>query len=103
MQYIYGEMESQKLFQEMIAMVHKNPMFLQLLIRRNLLKEAHVRLLHEILRLMNKKDIPQAKECIFQYGTLIGRKDSLERQIFICLFLAAEEYENMHIEAEIKN
>ena len=38
---------------------------------------------------------PDTRNDIFQYGSLIGKKDLLARQIFLCLLILLDEQEQM--------
>lgn len=40
-------------------------------------------------------ELTDTRNDIFQYGSLIGKKDLLARQIFLCLLILLDEQEQM--------
>ena len=75
--------EMEKKFFDILRIVQKNPVFGKTLMCGGMLDEKRMEILYEILY------------DIFQYGSLIGKKDLLARQIFLCLLILLDEQEQM--------
>lgn len=56
-----------------------------------MLDEKRMEILYEILYAIDRGELTDTRNDIFQYGSLIGKKDLLARQIFLCLLILLDE------------
>ena len=87
------EMEK-KLF-DILKIVQKNPVFGKTLMCGDMLDEERMGILYEILYAIDREEFTDTRNDIFQYGSLIGKKDLLARQIFLCLLILLDEQEQI--------
>ena len=87
--------EMEKNFFEIIRIVQKNPVFGKTLMCGGMLDEKRMEILYEILYAIDRGELTDTRNDIFQYGSLIGKKDLLARQIFLCLLILLDEQEQM--------
>ena len=83
--------EMEKKFFDILRIVQKNPVFGKTLMCGGMLEE----ILYEILYAIDRGELTDTRNDIFQYGSLIGKKDLLARQIFLCLLILLDEQEQM--------
>ena len=87
--------EREKKFFDILRIVQKNPVFGKTLICGGMLDEKRMESLYEILYAIDRGELTDTRNDIFQYGSLIGKKDLLARQIFLCLLILLDEQEQM--------
>ena len=85
----------QKKFLDILRIVQKNPVFGQALICQNMLDEERMGILYEILYAIDREEFTDTRNEVFQYGSRIGKKDLLARQIFLCLLILLDEQEQI--------
>lgn len=85
----------QKKFLDILRIVQKNPVFGKKLMCSGMLDEKRMEILYEILYAIDREEFTDTRNDIFQYGSLIGKKDLLARQIFLCLLILLDEQEQM--------
>ena len=83
----------EELFYKIIRIVQKNPVFGNALMGQDTLDEARMNILYEILYAIDREKLADTRDEIFQYGSLVGKKDLLARQIFLCLLILIDEQE----------
>ena len=77
--------EMEKKFFDILRIVQKNPVFGKTLMCGGMLDEKRMEILYEILYAIDRGEL----------GSLIGKKDLLARQIFLCLLILLDEQEQM--------
>ena len=87
--------EMEKKFFDILRIVQKNPVFGKTLMCGGMLDEKRMEILYEILYAIDRGELTDTRNDIFQYGSLIGKKDLLARQIFLCLLILLDEQEQM--------
>ena len=87
--------EMEKKFFDILRIVQKNPVFGKTLMCGGMLVEKRMEILYEILYAIDRGELTDTRNDIFQYGSLIGKKDLLARQIFLCLLILLDEQEQM--------
>ena len=87
--------EMEKKFFDILRNVQKNPVFGKTLMCGGMLDEKRMEILYEILYAIDRGEFTDTRNDIFQYGSLIGKKDLLARQIFLCLLILLDEQEQM--------
>ena len=87
--------EMEKKFFDILRIVQKNPVFGTTLMCGGMLDEKRMEILYEILYAIDRGELTDTRNDIFQYGSLIGKKDLLARQIFLCLLILLDEQEQM--------
>ena len=87
--------EMEKKFFDILRIVQKNPVFGKTLMCGGMLDEKRMEILYEILYAIDRGELTDTRTDIFQYGSLIGKKDLLARQIFLCLLILLDEQEQM--------
>ena len=87
--------EMEKKFFDILRIVQKNPVFGKTLLCGGMLDEKRMEILYEILYAIDRGELTDTRNDIFQYGSLIGKKDLLARQIFLCLWILLDEKEQM--------
>lgn len=87
--------EMEKKFFDILRIVQKNPVFGKTLMCGGMLDEKRMEILYEILYAIDREEFTDTRNDIFQYGSLIGKKDLLARQIFLCLLILLDEQEQM--------
>lgn len=85
----------EKKFFDILRIVQKNPVFGKTLMCGGMLDEKRMEILYEILYAIDRGELTDTRNDIFQYGSLIGKKDLLARQIFLCLLILLDEQEQM--------
>ena len=93
--------EMEKKFFDILRIVQKNPVFGKTLMCGGMLDEKRMEILYEILYAIDRGELTDTRNDIFQYGSLIGKKDLLARQIFLCL-LEKESVVRLRITREEK-
>ena len=83
--------EMEKKFFDILRIVQKNLVFGKTLMCGGMLDEKRM----EILYAIDRGELTDTRNDIFQYGSLIGKKDLLARQIFLCLLILLDEQEQM--------
>ena len=81
--------EMEKKFFDILRIVQKNP------VCGGMLDEKRMEILYEILYAIDREEFTDTRNDIFQYGSLIGKKDLLARQIFLCLLILLDEQEQI--------
>ena len=87
--------EMEKKFFDILRIVQKNPVFGKTLMCGGMLDEKRMEILYEILYAIDRGELTDTRNDIFQHGSLIGKKDLLARQIFLCLLILLDEQEQM--------
>lgn len=87
--------EMEKKFFDILRIVQKNPVFGKTLMCSGMLDEKRMEILYEILYAIDREEFTDTRNDIFQYGSLIGKKDLLARQIFLCLLILLDEQEQI--------
>ena len=87
--------EREKKFFDILRIVQKNPVFGKTLMCGGMLDEKRMEILYEILYAIDREEFTDTRNDIFQYGSLIGKKDLLARQIFLCLLILLDEQEQI--------
>ena len=87
--------EMEKKFFDILRIVQKNPVFGKTLMCGGMLDGKRMEILYEILYAIDRGELTDTRNDIFQYGSLIGKKDLLARQIFLCLLILLDEQEQM--------
>lgn len=87
--------EMEKKFFDILRIVQKNPVFGKTLMCGGMLDEKRMEILYEILYAIDRGELTDTRNDIFQYGSLIGKKDLLARQIFLCLLILLDEQEQI--------
>ena len=87
--------EMEKKFFDILRIVQKNPVFGKTLMCSGMLDEKRMEILYEILYAIDRGEFTDTRNDIFQYGSLIGKKDLLARQIFLCLLILLDEQEQI--------
>ena len=87
--------EMEKKCFDILRIVQKNPVFGKKLMCSGMLDEKRMEILYEILYAIDREEFTDTRNDIFQYGSLIGKKDLLARQIFLCLLILLDEQEQM--------
>ena len=75
----------EKKFFDILRIVQKNPVFGKTLMCGGMLDEKRMEILYEILYAIDRGELTD----------LIGKKDLLARQIFLCLLILLDEQEQM--------
>ena len=87
--------EMEKKFFDILRIVQKNPVFGKTLMCGGMLDEKRMEILYEILYAIDRGELTDTRNDIFQYGSLIGKKDLLARQIFLYLLILLDEQEQI--------
>lgn len=90
-------MENEELFWQIISLIQRNPKFARILTYGNVVNKERLVLLYEILFAIDMGELEIARNEIFHYGSLIGKKDILARQIFLFLLFFTEEQEQLKV------
>ena len=80
---------------DILRIVQKNPVFGKTLMCGGMLDEKRMEILYEILYAIDRGELTDTRNDFFQYCSLIGKKDLLARQIFLCLLILLDEQEQM--------
>lgn len=68
----------------------------EVLVYANVFNEQRLKVLQNIFYAIEENKMEQAREQIYQYGSLVKKDDLLARQIFLSVLMWEEEREQLH-------